>query len=93
MEGQPGKQEQIAARSTAFPRWPNACRVGQWVRRGVQIENSMSRQTAFRSAVFLILFGIFMGFIALTNPGAISLAMATLLIGVVMMAIATHAGS
>ena len=56
------------------------------------VENSMSRQTAFRSAVFLLL-GIFMALVALTNPSAILMAMATLLVGVVMIAIATYAGS
>lgn len=52
----------------------------------------MSRQAVFRPAVFLVLFGIFMGFIALTNPGAISLSMVTLLVGVAMIAIASYAG-
>ena len=42
--------------------------------------------------MILLLFGTFMALITLTNPGAISLAMATLLIGVLMIAIASFAG-
>ena len=55
----------------------------------------MSRLTSkavFRSAVILILLGLLVVLGALTNPVAISMATATLLIGVVMIAIASFAG-
>jgi hypothetical protein len=55
----------------------------------------MSRLTSkavFRSAVILILLGVLMVLVALTNPLAVSMATATLLIGVVMIAIASFAG-
>jgi hypothetical protein len=61
----------------------------------VPIESDMSRLTSkavFRSAVILILLGILMALVALTNPLAISMATATLLIGVAMIAIASFAG-
>ncbi len=45
-----------------------------------------------RSAVILVLLGVLMALIALTNPVAISMSTATLLIGVVMIAIASFAG-
>ena len=55
----------------------------------------MSRLTGkvvFRSAVILILLGVLMALVALTNPVAISMATATFMIGVVMIAIASFAG-
>jgi hypothetical protein len=55
----------------------------------------MSRLTSkavFRSAVVLILVGVFMALVALTNPAAVSMATAILLIGVGMIAIASFAG-
>jgi hypothetical protein len=61
----------------------------------VPIENDMSRLTSkavFRSAVILILLGVLMVLVALTNPLAVSMATATLLIGVAMIAIASFAG-
>jgi uncharacterized membrane protein HdeD (DUF308 family) len=54
----------------------------------------MSRLTSkvvFRSAVILILLGILAVLVMLTNP-AISMATATLLVGIVMIAIASFAG-
>ena len=74
---------------------PNSCRVGQYLRHSVRFENNMSRLTrnvVFRFAVALILLGIFMVLVQLTNPSAISMATATLLIGVLMIAIASFAG-
>jgi len=59
----------------------------------VSFENNMSRLTrksVFRSAVVLILLGILMVLVTLTNP-AMLMATATLLIGVVMIAIASFA--
>lgn len=55
----------------------------------------MSRLTSkavFRSALILILLGILTVLVALTKPLAISMAAATLLVGVVMIAIASFAG-
>ena len=55
----------------------------------------MSRLTSkgiLRCAVIIILLGILMVLVALTNPLAIGMATATLLIGVVMLAIASFAG-
>jgi hypothetical protein len=46
----------------------------------------------FRFAVVLILLGILMVLVTLTKPSAISMETATLLIGVVMIAIASFAG-
>jgi hypothetical protein len=60
----------------------------------VSFENNMSRLTrksVFRSAVVLILLGILMVLVTLTNPSAMLMATATLLIGVVMIAIASFA--
>ncbi len=50
----------------------------------------MSRVTSkaiFRSAVVLILLGIFMVLVSLTKPLAVSMATATLLIGIAMIAV------
>ena len=61
----------------------------------VPFENNMSRLTrkaVSRFAAVLILLGTFMVLVALTNPYPISMATATLLIGVVMIAIASFAG-
>jgi hypothetical protein len=61
----------------------------------VPFEDKMSRLTrkaVSRLAVVLILLGILMVLVALTNPLAIGMATATLLIGVVMVAIASFAG-
>jgi hypothetical protein len=52
----------------------------------------MTRKSVFRSAVVLILLGLLMVLAALTNPVAISMAAATLLAGVVLIAIASFAG-
>ncbi len=55
----------------------------------------MSRLTSkavFRSAVVLIILGILMVLVTLTKPSAFSMATATLLIGVAMIAIASFAG-
>jgi len=55
----------------------------------------MSRLTSkavLRCAVIIILLGILMVLVALTNPFAISMATATLLIGVLMIALASFAG-
>ena len=57
----------------------------------VPFEN-MTRKSVFRSAVVLILLGLLMVLAALTNPVAISMAAATLLAGVVLIAIASFAG-
>ena len=51
----------------------------------------LTRKSVFRSAVVLILFGILMVLVTLTNPSAMLIATATLLIGVVMIAIASFA--
>jgi hypothetical protein len=64
------------------------------LRHSVPFENNMSRLTrksVFRSAVVLVLLGILMGLVTLTNPSAMLMATATLLIGVVMIAIASFA--
>ncbi len=61
----------------------------------MSFKNNMSRLTSkavFRFAVVLILLGIFMVLVTLTNPYAISMATVTLLVGVVMIAIASLAG-
>ena len=50
----------------------------------------LTRKSVFRSAVVLILLGILMVLVTLTNP-AMLMATATLLIGVVMIAIASFA--
>ena len=60
----------------------------------MSFENNISRLTrksVFRSAVVLILLGILMVLVMLTNPSAMLMATATLLIGVVMIAIASFA--
>ena len=49
-------------------------------------------ELVFRSAVILILLGILTVLVMLTNSLAISMATATLLVGVVMIAIASFAG-
>jgi len=51
--------------------------------------NRLTSKVVFHSAVILILLGLFAVLIALTNPPAVSMATATLLIGVVMIAIAS----
>jgi hypothetical protein len=51
----------------------------------------LTGKVVFRSAVILILLGILIVLLALTNPLAVSMATATLLIGVVMIAIASFA--
>ena len=67
-----------------------------YVRHHVPIENNMGRRltsrAVSRSAVVLILLGVFMGLVSLTNPLSIGMATATLLIGVAMIAIASFAG-
>ena len=75
-------------------RRPKSCRSGQSTP-CVPFENNMSRLTSkvvFRSAVILILLGILAVLVMLTNPYAISMATATLLVGIVMIAIASFAG-
>jgi hypothetical protein len=52
----------------------------------------LTSKAVFRSAVILILLGPLVVLGALTNPVAISMATATLLIGVVMIAVASFAG-
>jgi hypothetical protein len=53
----------------------------------------LTRKSVFRSAAILILLGVLMiALVALANPVAISMATATLLIGVAMIAIASFAG-
>ena len=55
----------------------------------------MSRLTSkvvFRSAVILILLGVLPVLVMLTNPYAISMSTATLLVGIVMIAIGSFAG-
>ena len=52
---------------------------------------SPQTKSVFRSAVVLILLGILMVLVTLTNPSAMLMATATLLIGVVMIAIASFA--
>ena len=52
----------------------------------------LTRKAVFRSAVVLIILGVLMVLVALTNPYAISMATTTLLIGVAMIAIASFAG-
>jgi hypothetical protein len=53
---------------------------------------NMTRKSVFRSAVVLILLGLLMVLASLTNPSATVMAAGTLLIGVVMIAIASFAG-
>ena len=50
-----------------------------------------TRKSVFRSAAVLILLGILMVLVTLTNPSAMLMAAATLLIGVVVFAIASFA--
>ena len=50
----------------------------------------LTSKAVFRSAAVLILLGVLMVLVALTKPSAISIATATLLIGVVMFAIASQ---
>ena len=79
----------------APPRGPSLARSGHNSATSVPFENNMSRLTSkavFRSAVILILLGLLMVLVVLTNPVAVSMATATLLIGVVMIAIASFAG-
>jgi hypothetical protein len=52
----------------------------------------LTSKTVFRSAVILNLLGLLVVFGALTNPVAISMATATLVIGVAMIVIASFAG-
>jgi hypothetical protein len=51
----------------------------------------LTRKSVFRSAVVLILLGILMVLVALANPSAMLMATATLLIGIVMIALASFA--
>jgi hypothetical protein len=63
--------------------------------RSVQFEDNMSRLTrksVLRSALVLIVLGTFMVLVALTTPYALTMATATLLVGLSMIAIATFAG-
>ena len=83
------------AHFNAAPGGPSLARLRHSPTNCVPFENIMSRLTSnvvFRSAVILILLGVLMALVALTNPVAISMATATLLIGVVMIAIASFAG-
>ena len=50
-----------------------------------------TRKSVFRSAVVLIFLGILMVLVTRTNPSAMLIATATLLIGIVMIAIASFA--
>ena len=80
-------------RVNARARRPKLCRSGSTP--CVPFENNMSRLTSkvvFRSAVILILLGILAVLVMLTNPYAISIATATLLVGIGMIAIASFAG-
>jgi hypothetical protein len=52
----------------------------------------LSRNSVSRSATVLAALGAFMVLVVLTNPPAILMATATLLIGVVIIAIASFAG-
>ena len=52
----------------------------------------LTRKVFFRSAVVLIILGVWMVLVTLANPPAFSMATATLLIGVAMIAIASFAG-
>jgi hypothetical protein len=52
----------------------------------------LMRKSVFRSAVVLFLLGILMVLLTLTNPSAMQMAAATLLIGVLMIAIASFGG-
>jgi hypothetical protein len=52
----------------------------------------LTRKAVSRSAVVLILLGTFMVLVTLTKPSAFSMATATLLIAVAMIAIASFAG-
>jgi len=79
----------------AAPDGPGLAQSGFTSTTCVPFENNMSRLTSkavFRSAAILILLGVLTVLVALTNPVAISMATATLLIGVVIIAIASFAG-
>jgi hypothetical protein len=52
----------------------------------------MARKSFFRSAVVLILLGLLMTVAALTNPAAIGMATAVLMVGLALIAIASFAG-
>jgi hypothetical protein len=74
--------------------WPMSCPAGHNSTNRVPFENTMSRITrkvVFRSALILILLGLLMALVALTNPVAISMATATFMMGVAMIAIASFA--
>jgi hypothetical protein len=84
-----------AGHFNAAPGGPGLARLGHSSINCVPFENNMSRLTSkvvFRSAVILILLGVLMALVVLTNPVAISMATATFMIGVVMIAIASFAG-
>ena len=83
------------ASSQRRARRPKSCPVRTQLHHCVPFENNMSRLTSkavLRCAVIIILLGILMVLVALTNPFAISMATATLLIGVLMIALASFAG-
>ena len=79
----------------AAPGGPTLAESGHSSATVCRFENNMNRLTSkvvFRSAAVLILLGALMVLVMLTSPSAISMETATLLIGVLMIAIASFAG-
>jgi uncharacterized membrane protein HdeD (DUF308 family) len=82
-------------RYNAPPGGPSLAPSGRRSTTCVPFENNMSQLTSkavLRSAVVIILIGILTDLVALTNPSASAMATVMLLLGVVMIAIASFAG-
>lgn len=95
--GKLGVESPMASESKGprLPGWPNSCALycsSAAVCHPRTIMTRLSRKSLLRCVMVLTLLGLLMVLIALTNPSATLMAAATLLIGVLMIAIASFAG-